>query len=289
MGIMTIPGYIINLPDKLNLAPGKLLQSFVCKNVPQKLYIAPGENHAYMKLDVLAIGAHPDDVELGCAGVLLKEKKNGKKTGIVDLTAGELGTRGTAESRKAEAARATEILQLDARENLQMADGFFLNDRQHQLRLITAIRKYQPEVLFCNAPEDRHPDHGRGSKLIADAAFLSGLRKIETNQNGIAQEAWRPKYVFHFIQDRFLQPNFVIDISEEFETKIEAVKAYATQFHNPALNEPQTYISTPDFLDSVVYRAKMLGKMIGVKYGEGFISEKMIGLRSLDDLIKNNT
>ena len=242
-----------------------------------------------MKLDVLAMGVHPDDVELSCAGVLLVEKKNGKKTGIIDLTQGELGTRGTAETRKTEATHAAKILGVDIRENLLMADGFLQNDKAHQLKIIEAIRKYKPEIILCNATEDRHPDHGKSAKLVADASFLSGLRKIETFDNGLAQEAWRPKYVFHYIQDRFLQPDFVVDITEVFEAKLEAIKAYATQFHNPNLNEPQTYISTPDFLESVIYRSKMLGKMIGVKYAEGFITEKMIGISSLDVLIKENT
>ena len=242
-----------------------------------------------MKLDVLAMGVHPDDVELSCAGVLLVEKKNGKKTGIIDLTQGELGTRGTAETRKTEATHAAEILGVDIRENLLMADGFLQNDKAHQLKIIAAIRKYKPEIILCNATEDRHPDHGKSAKLVADASFLSGLRKIETFDNNLAQEAWRPKYVFHYIQDRFLQPNFVVDITDVFEAKLEAIKAYATQFHNPNLNEPQTYISTPDFLESVIYRSKMFGKMIGVKYAEGFISEKMIGISSLDVLIKENT
>lgn len=242
-----------------------------------------------MKLDVMAIGVHPDDVELSCAGVLLIEKKNGKKTGIIDLTQGELGTRGTAETRKQEAADAARILGVDVRENLGLRDGFFQNSEADQLKVIEAIRKYRPEVILCNAPEDRHPDHGRSAKLVSDACFLSGLRKIATTAGGKPQEAWRPKYVLHYIQDRFLQPDFVIDISEVMDTKLESVKAYGTQFHNPALNEPQTYISTPDFLDSIIYRSKMMGKMIGVKYAEGFISEKMIGLPSLDVLIKENT
>jgi len=242
-----------------------------------------------MKLDVMAIGVHPDDVELSCAGVLLVEKKNGKKTGIIDLTQGELGTRGTAQTRKEEAAASAKILALDVRENLGLRDGFFQNNEEDQLKVIAAIRKYQPEVIMCNAPEDRHPDHGRSARLVSDACFLSGLRKVETTVDGQRQEAWRPKYVLHYIQDRFLQPNFVIDISEVMETKLDSIKAYGTQFHNPDLNEPQTYISTPDFLESVIYRSKMMGKMIGVKYGEGFISEKMIGLSSLDALIKENT
>lgn len=242
-----------------------------------------------MKLDVLAIGVHPDDVELSCAGVLLVEKKNGKTTGIIDLTQGELGTRGTAETRKQEAEAAANILGVDIRENLKLRDGFFQNSEADQLRVIEAIRRYRPEIIMCNAPQDRHPDHGRSAKLVSDACFLSGLRKVETIADGKQQEAWRPKYVLHYIQDRFLQPDFVIDISEVMETKLESIKAYGTQFHNPALNEPQTYISTPDFLESVIYRSKMMGKMIGVKYAEGFISEKMIGLSSLEALIKENT
>lgn len=242
-----------------------------------------------MKLDVLAFGVHPDDVELSCAGALLVEKKLGKKTGIIDLTRGELGTRGTAETRKTEAADAAKILGVEIRENLAMADGFLQNDEAHQRRIITAIRTYQPEIILCNAPEDRHPDHGRSSKLVADAAFLSGLRKIETERNGIMQEAWRPKYVFRYIQDRMLQPDFVIDITDVFEQKIEAIKAYKTQFHSPGTNEPETYISTPDFLDSVIYRHKWFGKMIGVKFAEGFISDKMVGLKSFDPIIKQNT
>jgi bacillithiol biosynthesis deacetylase BshB1 len=242
-----------------------------------------------MKLDVLAIGVHPDDVELSCAGVLLVEKKNGKKTGIVDLTQGELGTRGTAETRKNEAAKAGTILEVDIRENLGLADGFFQNDRESQVKIIEAIRKYQPEIILCNAPEDRHPDHGRSARLVSDATFLSGLVKIETAIDGVKQDPWRPKYVLHYIQDRYLPPYVVVDITDVFEKKLEAIKAYATQFHNPGLNGPETYISTPDFLDSIIYRSKMLGKMIGVKYAEGFISEKMIGIKSLEVLIKENT
>jgi N-acetylglucosamine malate deacetylase 1 len=242
-----------------------------------------------MTLDLLVFAVHPDDAELSCGGVLLSEKLNGKKTGVVDLTQGELGTRGSAAIRKTEAAAAAKILQLDVRENLSLADGFFKNDEEHQRKVITAIRKFQPEIIFCNAPEDRHPDHGRSAKLVEDAAFLSGLRKIETFDNGKAQDIWRPSYVFNFIQDKYLEPNFVIDISHVIDQKIEAIKAYATQFHNPALNEPQTYISSPDFLDSVIYRSKMYGKMIGVQYAEGFISRKMIGFNNFDSFIKLNT
>lgn len=242
-----------------------------------------------MKLDVLAFGAHPDDIELSCGGVLLAEKLSGKRTGIIDLTEGELGTRGTAETRATEAAEGARLLQVDVRENLKMADGFLANDEAHQLKIIEKIRQYQPEVIFCNAPEDRHPDHGRSAQLVSDAAFLSGLRKIVTKNNGELQQPFRPKYVFHYIQDRYLAPNFVYDVSEVFEQKLIAIKAYKTQFHNPDLNEPQTYISTPAFLESIIYRGKMFGKMIGVNYAEGFISKKMIGISSLDALIKENT
>ncbi len=242
-----------------------------------------------MKLDILAFGVHPDDVELSCAGVLLVEKNNGKKTGIIDLTGGELGTRGNAETRKAEAADAAKILGVDIRENLKMADGFFQNDETHQRKIITTLRTYQPEIILCNAPEDRHPDHGRSSNLVSDAAFLSGLMKIETRLDGIDQEAWRPKYVFRYIQDRMLKPDFVIDITSVFEQKIEAIKAYKTQFHTGEAGGLETYISSPDFLDSVIYRHKWFGKMIGVKYAEGFISDKMVGLKNFDSIIKENT
>ncbi len=242
-----------------------------------------------MKLDILAFGAHPDDVELSCAGTLMVEKMHGKKIGVVDLTQGELGTRGSAELRKQEATAAAEILQLDVRENLELADGFFKNDEVHQRQIIRAIRKYQPEIILCNAPDDRHPDHGRSAQLLEDAVFLSGLRKIETIDNGQLQTVWRPSYVFNYIQDRYLHPNFVMDISAVMEQKLASIRAYGTQFENPGLDEPQTYISTPDFLDSVIYRAKMYGKMIGVKYAEGFISRKMIGFNSFDAFIKENT
>lgn len=242
-----------------------------------------------MKLDILAFGAHPDDVELSCAGTLMVEKMHGKKIGVVDLTQGELGTRGSAELRKQEATAAAEILQLDVRENLELADGFFKNDEVHQRQIIRAIRKYQPEIILCNAPDDRHPDHGRSAQLLEDAVFLSGLRKIETIDNGQLQTVWRPWYVFNYIQDRYLHPNFVMDISAVMEQKLASIRAYGTQFENPGLDEPQTYISTPDFLDSVIYRAKMYGKMIGVKYAEGFISRKMIGFNSFDAFIKENT
>ncbi|MBX9891901.1 MAG: bacillithiol biosynthesis deacetylase BshB1 [Chitinophagaceae bacterium] len=244
-----------------------------------------------MKLDILAFGVHPDDVELGCAGTLLAAKAEGKKVGVIDLTGGELGTRGTKETRSIEAANAAKVMGLDIRENLGMADGFFQNDEAHQRLVITAIRKYQPEIVLCNAPEDRHPDHGRSAKLVSDAAFLSGLRKIITKDaQGQDQEAWRPKYVFHYIQDRFIQPSFVVDISAYYEQKLEAILAYTTQFNAvDDQGEPQTYISSPQFLDSVRARALMLGKRIGVQYAEGFISEKVLGIGSFDAFIQNVT
>ncbi len=246
-----------------------------------------------MKLDILAFGVHPDDVELSCAGTLMVEINNGKKVGVIDLTRGELGTRGTAETRRQEAALAAEIMGVHVRENLGMRDGFFKNDEEHQLQIIQKIRQYQPEIVICNAIEDRHPDHGRSSKLVSDASFLSGLRKIETALDGVAQEAWRPKYVFHYIQDRYAEPDFIFDITSVFNRKVESIKAYGTQFSNAIVNanddEPQTYISTPAYFDTIISRHKMLGKRIGVEYGEGFITEKRIGIRSFDALIQITT
>ncbi len=244
-----------------------------------------------MKLDILAFGVHPDDVELGCSGTLMAAIADGKKVGIIDLTRGELGTRGTADTRKAEAARAAEIMGVSIRENLEMADGFFQNDETNQRKVITAIRKYQPDIILANAPEDRHPDHGRSAKLVADAAFLAGLRKIETVVNDISQPIWRASYVFHYIQDRFIQPSFVIDITDYMDRKIESVLAYSTQFFHPdsQTQEPQTYISSPQFLETVKARALMLGKRIGVGYAEGYITEKIIGLKGFDAIIKEKT
>lgn len=245
-----------------------------------------------MKLDILAIGVHPDDVELGCSGTLLNELKLGKKVGILDLTQGELGTRGTIETRYAEAAAAAKILGVHVRENLKMRDGFFRNDEEHQLQLIRAIRKYQPEIVIANILDDRHPDHGRAGHLIADACFLAGLIKIETNDDqGNPQPRWRPKYVLHYMQDWYHEPDILIDISDVFEQRMKSIEAYGTQFNSAVAGdkEPQTYISTPDFLDSVIARARMLGKRIGVKYAEGFISEKKIGIRNLDALVQVET
>lgn len=246
-----------------------------------------------MKLEILAIGVHPDDVELGCSGTIINEIKNGKKVGIVDLTQGELGTRGTIDSRYEEAANAAMIMGVQCRENLKMRDGFFENDEANKLKLIAAIRKYQPDIVIGNVLHDRHPDHGRAGKMIAECCFLAGLAKIETkDENGTEQARWRPSYVLHYIQDWYHEPDLLIDISDVFEQRMKAIEAYSTQFHsteNKSSIEPQTYISTPDFLDSVIARARMFGKRIGVKYAEGYITEKKVGIKSLDALIQNET
>ena len=245
-----------------------------------------------MKLDILAIGVHPDDVELGCSGTLINEIKKGKKVGILDLTQGELGTRGTIDTRYQEAAQAAMIIGAHVRENLKMRDGFFKNDESHQLKLITSIRKFRPGIIIGNVLHDRHPDHGRAGQMISDAAFLSGLAKIETvDEENNKQEKWRPAYVLHYIQDWYHEPDLLIDISDVFEQRMKSIEAYSTQFHTSSGSGdgPQTYISTPDFLDSVIARARMFGKRIGVKYAEGFISEKKIGIRDLDALIQIET
>lgn len=245
-----------------------------------------------MKLDILAIGVHPDDVELGCSGTLINEIKRGKKVGIVDLTQGELGTRGTIETRYQESANAAMIIGAAVRENLKMRDGFFRNDEAHQIQVIETIRKYQPEIIIGNILNDRHPDHGRAGHLISDACFLSGLVKIETkDRTGHKQEKWRPKYYFQYMQDWYHEPDILIDISEVFEQRMKAIEAYTSQFHtsDSGAEGPQTYISTPDFLDSIIARARMLGKRIGVKYAEGFISEKKIGIKNLDALVQIET
>lgn len=245
-----------------------------------------------MKLDLLAIGVHPDDVELGCSGTILNEVKRGRKAGVLDLTQGELGTRGTIETRYAEAASAAAIMGVQVRENLKMRDGFFRNDEEHQLQLIEAIRRYQPEVVLANALHDRHPDHGRAGHLIATACFLSGLARIETkDKNGQPQQKWRPKYILHYLQDWYHEPDLLIDITDVFGQRMKAIEAYTTQFYHSGNGDegPQTYISTPDFLDSIIGRARMMGKRIGVKYAEGFTCEKKIGIRNLDALLQVET
>ena len=238
-----------------------------------------------MKLDILAIGAHPDDVELSCAGTLLKETSRGKRVGVVDLTQGELGTRGNAETRTEEARQAAELMGLAMRQNLKFRDGFFQNDEAHQLEIIKLIRKYQPEIVFCNAIHDRHIDHSKGSQLVSDACFLSGLRKIETIDDSKSQEVWRPKHVYHYIQWYDITPDVVVDISGYINQKVEAVKAYKTQFFDPTNKEPKTPISSQNFLDSVTYRARDLGRIIGVDHAEGFTVERYAAVDSIFDLI----
>ncbi|MEI7509456.1 MAG: bacillithiol biosynthesis deacetylase BshB1 [Flavobacterium sp.] len=237
-----------------------------------------------MKLDILAFGAHPDDIELGCSGTIAKEISLGKKVGIIDLTRGELGTRGSVEIRNAEAQQAASILGISVRENLDMRDGFFVNDEQHQLKVIEMIRKYQPEIVLCNAVDDRHIDHGKGSKLVSDACFLSGLRQIKTELSGIAQEAWRPKVVYHYIQWKNLEPDFVVDITAFMDIKMDSILAYGSQFYNPDTNEPESPIASKNFLDSVKYRAQDLGRIIGSGYAEGFTVERYLAVNSLSDL-----
>lgn len=238
-----------------------------------------------MKVDVLAIGAHPDDVELGCGGTIVKLISEGKKVAILDLTEGELGTRGTNETRAIEAKNAAEILGISARENLKMKDGFLINSEEYQLRIIKAIRTYQPEIVFCNAVDDRHPDHAKAAKLASDACFLSGLIKIETEESGKKQEKWRPKQVFHYIQWKNLEPDFVIDISGFLDKKIESCLAYKTQFYDPTSTEPTTPISSKSFLDSITYRAQDLGRLAGVEHAEGFTTEKTLALKNFDGII----
>jgi bacillithiol biosynthesis deacetylase BshB1 len=225
-----------------------------------------------MKLDILVMAAHPDDAELSCAGTILKHIAAGKKVGIVDFTRGELGTRGTPEIRLQESADATKILGLHARENLGIRDGFFRNDEETQLNLIEVIRKYQPDIVLANALEDRHPDHGKGAQLAIDACFLSGLRQIKTGD----LPAWRPAQVYHYIQDRYLEPDFVVDISTQWDQKEAAIRAFKSQFFDPTSAEPASYISSPDFLHFIQARAMEMGHKIGVKYGEGFQSQKTL-------------
>lgn len=236
------------------------------------------------KLHILAIAVHPDDVELSCAGTLIKHVQKGQLVGILDLTSGELGTRGTPELRLKEAAVAADIMGVIVRENAGMADGFFQNDETNQRTIIHFIRKYQPNIVIANALTDRHPDHGRAGRLIADACFLSGLRKIETHHEGKQQNQWRPKRIFHMIQDRMLEPSFIVDTSGAEDLKMDAIKAYKSQFHDPNSNEPITYIATENFLDQVKQRDALIGKRIGSKYGEGFICENTPGISDFDKL-----
>ncbi|WP_299289459.1 bacillithiol biosynthesis deacetylase BshB1 [uncultured Mucilaginibacter sp.] len=239
------------------------------------------------KLDILVLPSHPDDAELYCAGTIAKHLALGKKVGVADLTRGELGTRGTVEIRREEAANAAAILNLTVRENVGLADGFFRNDQQHQQEVIRVIRKYQPEIIIANAITDRHPDHARAAELVQEAAFYAGLRRIKTaSEDGTEQEAWRPKLVLNFIQDTYIKPDILIDITEYWPQKVASIKAYKSQFYNPEwANEPQTYISSPEFMEVAEARAREFGRSIQAKYAEGFTSKRLFGVNDLFDLV----
>ena len=237
-----------------------------------------------MKLDILVFAVHPDDAELGCSGTILKHIAAGKKVGIIDLTRGELGTRGTAETRDQESADSSRILGIHVRENLGMRDGFFKNDEEHQLKIIQVIRKYNPEIVLSNALYDRHSDHGRGGDLVNDAVFLGGLAKIKTELNGLDQGAFRPRLLLQYIQDRYIEPDILVDISDFWEKKMECVRAFKTQFYNPENDDQQTYISSPDFLKVIEARSREFGKSINAIHAEGFTSRKLLGIDDLSML-----
>lgn len=234
-----------------------------------------------MKLDILAFGAHPDDVELGCGGTIAKQIALGSKVGVVDFTQGELGTRGTVQSRQEEAKASAAILSLSVRENLNFKDGFFCNDEAHQREVIKVIRKYQPDMILANAIYDRHPDHGMGAELAFHSCFLAGLSKVESTHNGKLQKAWRPKVLYHYIQSQMVKPDFVVDVSGYWDKKMEAIKAFKTQFYNPNSKEPETYISSEAFLKMLEARGVELGHAIGVRYGEGFTTRRTLGVDNL--------
>jgi N-acetylglucosamine malate deacetylase 1 len=237
-----------------------------------------------MKLDILAIGAHPDDIELSCGGTILSHIAQGYKVGILDLTRGELGTRGTPETREAEAAAAAQILGVSVRENAGLADGFFQNDKAHQLEVIKYIRKYQPDIILANAIHDRHPDHARAAKLVDDAAFMSGLPRIETTVDGQPQKAFRPRAVYHYIQSLDVQPHLAVDVSMYFDKKIEAIRAYKSQFYDPDSKEKDTFISSPEFMEFIKARGSHFGVPLGVTYAEGYTTNKLIGVYNLKDI-----
>ena len=234
-----------------------------------------------MKLDILAFGAHPDDVEISCGATLLKYTKEGKSIGIIDLTKGELGTRGSTEKRYEEANKAAVFLNLKIRENLNMGDGFIAHSKENKLKIIECIRKYQPELILANSVHDRHPDHAKGANLVAEASFLSGLRKIETESDGLPQEAYRPKMLLHYVQDYYLTPDVILDVSETGKEKIELIKCYGSQFYNPSSKEPKTPISGEEFFDYLEGRMLSLGRELGVKYGEAYTIDRTLGVKDL--------
>ena len=238
-----------------------------------------------MKLDILAFAAHPDDVELSCAGILMKHIDMGRKAGIVDLTAGELGTRGSAPLRLQEAADAAKIMGVAVRDNLGMADGFFTNDKEHQLKIIRKIRQYRPDIVLCNAPADRHPDHGMAAQLVVESCFYAGLRRIETELDGKSQECWRPKAVYHYIQFNNLEPSLAVDVTPYMERKMDAIRAFRSQFYDPDSTEPATVISSPEYMDHIYHRASETGRIIGVKHAEGLIAVRYPGVEDLFGLL----
>lgn len=241
-------------------------------------------NQLRMKLDILAISSHPDDIELSCSGTLAAHVAKGYKVGILDLTRGEMGTRGTPALRLEESAAASEILGLSIRENLGFKDVFFLDDQEHAMAIVKVIRKYQPDIVLANAVRDRHPDHGKGASLVANACFISGLRKVETRHEGAEQQPWRPEYVYHYIQNDYIEPDFVFDITDFWDKKMESIKAFGSQFHDPKSKEPESFISAPHYLDFIESRAREMGHKIRVKYGEGFTAARMLGVGDLYDL-----
>ena len=232
-----------------------------------------------MKLDILVFGAHPDDVELGCGGTIIKEVQNGKRVGVIDLTRGELGTRGSVKIRDAESKKASQIMGISLRDNMDFSDGFFENTKKNKILLVEKIRNYQPDIVITNALSDRHPDHSRGAQIVIDACFLSGLSKIVTGQ-----DVWRPQAIYHYIQFNNMQPDFVVDISQQFSKKLKAVKSYRSQFYDPKSDEPKTIISSEDFLNSITYRAQDLGRQTNCKFAEGFISHQLSVINSFSDL-----
>jgi len=238
-----------------------------------------------MKLDILVLAAHPDDAELAVAGTIIARVRAGREVGIVDLTRGELGTRGTPEIRQTESLQASKILGISVRETLSIPDAFFEVNQVNQLEVIKMIRKYQPEILITNAISDRHPDHARASNLVVEASFKSGLTKVETELDGTLQVRWRPKVLYHFIQDRYIQPDFIVDVSDFWEEKMKAIQAYKSQFYSPDSQEPSTFVSSQYFLEAIEVRGREFGHAIGTQYGEGFTVERTVGIRNLSDLI----
>ena len=241
-------------------------------------------NSEVMKLDILVIAAHPDDAELACSGTIAAQVAKGYKVGILDLTKGEMGTRGTPEIRMQESEEASKILGISIRENLGFKDIFFRDDDSHRLEIVKIIRKYKPEIVLANAVTDRHPDHGKGGDVASNACFMSGLRKIETELNGVSQQAWRPKFVYHYIQNNYIQPDFIVDITAHWDTKVASIMAFKSQFYDPSSQEPSSFISSPEFLPFVESRSREFGHRIMVKYGEGFTVERFIGVDNLFDL-----